>query len=274
VHFYNWWYRRRLWTIRYFQWRDMLPLLGTCLAIVLAVNSYSSYPILSIICGVSYLIVATSHFVLGLRARRALDYGRGEVVGTLFAFINQHVFGGDHRTRFTLFVPAPGKPEYIIPWYRYREGGNGPVDEARRSRARYRRDEGETGRAWAQAGRKVLCSSFPPFKTKQEFQTFYIDQMKVDADVARELSDYMVGVRTMFSYGCVGANHRILGVLSVDFQAELTETKADQKTKYSFPSPDGDDHVELDWDRLELLIKSVQNVLECFERADSAEIRF
>lgn len=269
MQFYSWWYRCRLWTLRHLQWRDCLPVAGAVLAALLAINSYSLHPTLSIVLGLLYIVVIGVHFGLGVRARRALDVGRGELLGTLFAFINEQVFGGDHRTRFTLFVPAPGRPDYIIPWYRYREGGSDPISEARRSRARYRRNEGETGKAWAEAGRKVLVSAFPRFNNKQEFTRFYVTEMKVSPTVVQDLSDYMVEVQAMFSYGCVGSNHRTMGVLSLDLQAPLSKTDRG----YSFPSPDGDTQVELDFSRLELLFQSVQNMLEGFGRADSAPIR-
>src|SRR5207249_5618371 len=133
-------------------------------------------------------------------------------------------FKGDYRTRFTLFVPAPRKSDYIIPWYRHFQGAvDDPVTEASRSKARYRRGEGATGKAWEQAGREVLVSSFPVFDTRQQFETFYIDRMHVDSQVVRELSQYMVGVQTIFSYGFVSSNHRTLGVLSLDLQAPTRE---------------------------------------------------
>ena len=76
----------------------------------------------------------------------------------------------------------------------------------------------------------------------------------------------MVGVQAIFSYGCVGSNHRTLGVLSLDLQAPLSKTDEG----YSFPNPDGGPQIELDYSRMELLFESVQNVLEAFERADNS----
>jgi hypothetical protein len=268
MQFFNWWYRKRLWTLRHLQGRDVLTLVQVLLAGGLAANSYSTRPVLSVVLGGTYAVTVIVHFLLSLQARRALDYGQGEVIWTLFSCINEQLFIGDHRTRFTLFVQAPGKRKYIIPWYRYRDGGDGPITEARQSRARYRRGEGETGAAWDQAGR-LLVRTFPVFKTQQEFCTHYIDVLKIDAAVVHDLSSYMQGVQTILSYGFIGKNRRSLGVLSLDLQAPMTKTS---DGRYFFPTPDGANQIELDWTRMELLLKSVQMVLETFASGKSPEI--
>jgi hypothetical protein len=268
VPFFNWWYRRRLWTFRYLEWRDVLPVIQAMLAVGLAVNGYSTRPVLSVVLGGSYACAALIYFSLGLRARRALDHGQGEVIWTLFACMNEQLFMGDHRTRFTLFIPAPGRPDYIIPWYRYRDKGSGPILEAQRSCARYRRGEGETGKAWDQAGR-VLIRTFPAFQTRQEFKGHYIDVLKVDPAVVDDLSDYMIGVQTILSYGFVGNNRRLLGVLSLDLQAPMSKTV---EGRHFFPTPEGDGQTELDWSRMELLLRSVQMVLETFASGKTPEV--
>jgi hypothetical protein len=268
VQFFNWWYRYRLWTLRHLQWRDVLTPFQVLLAVALAVNGYSTRPGLSLLLGGGYAITAITHFGLSLRARRAVDYGQGEVIWTLFSYINEQLFMADHRTRFTLFVPALRKPDYIIPWYRYREGGTGPIPEARRSKARYRRGEGETGKAWDQAGR-LLVRSFPAFETPQEFRTHYIDVLKIDPGIVNDLSPYMHQVQTILSYGFVGKNRRSLGVLSLDLQAPITKT---EDGRYLFPTPDGDHQAELDWSKMELLLKSLQMVLETFASGNAPEV--
>lgn len=115
----------------------------------------------------------------------------------------------------------------------------------------------------------MLVRTFPAFQTKQELNTHYIDVLKIDRVVVDDLSMHMVGVRTIVSYGFVGSNRRLLGVLSLDLQAPMTKT---DDGRYFFPTPDGDGQTELDWSQMELLLKSLQKVLETFGSGKTPEV--
>lgn len=238
------------------------------LAGLLAVFAYSTRPELSLELGTAYLVALGLVGVSTFRSRKARDHVQAEVFWGLASLINKEIFQGDHRTRFTLFKPASFRPEYITPWYRYFKGGQGPIEEAKGSRARYRREDGLTGQAWAEAGDSLLCLVFPEFKNRQQFEAHYINELHISKEIVRELSPYMEKVQTMFCYAFVGDRERTLGVLSLDFQAPLTLDPNDPDGNPLFPSPQGEKDVVLDRTNFRLLISSVQNVLESFARAE------
>jgi hypothetical protein len=125
-----------------------------------------------------------------------------------------------------------------------------------------------TGKAWEEAGQSLLLQVFPKFLTREEFEDHYVNTWGIDKATVRDLSQYMVGVRTMFCYAFIGHDERTLGVLSLDFQVPLNI-----EPKPSFPSPDDGHEIPVDNERLILLLSSVQNVLESFAKSERRSAR-
>lgn len=256
-------HRLRLWRRDYIRAQDGLTLAAAILTGILATVTYSTHPQLTAILGTLYTMVVAGIVVITIRNRRAKDQIQGEVLWGLFALINKEVFKADHRTRFTLFRQDSFQRDYITPWYRYFKGGLGPIEEASRSKARYRRGEGMTGKAWAEAGRSLLLVGFPHFASREEFEAHYVNKLGISKDTVRDLTDHMMKVRTMFCYAFVGHGDRTLGVLSLDFEAPLVI-----QPRPSFPSPDDSHPILIDNSQLQLLLRSVHNVLESFAKSE------
>ena len=242
----------------YWRLRDLLNLALLCFAGILAWVAYSTFPKVSEVVAIAYFLVVVLLAIDTYRDRAGKHHVQAEVLWGLFSLINDDVFKGDSRTRFTLFQRAPKKPDVIVPWYRYCRAGHGPVFETRTSRARYRKGEGLTGRAWTEAGRRVLYTPLPKFASRQAMEDYYVSPLGMDPDVVKHLSNFMVGVETILSYGFLGEGDRLLGVLSVDLQAPMSISE--DGSCCSFPSPEGT-KIVLDRDRLQVLLASVQRVL-------------
>jgi hypothetical protein len=257
--FWSGWYRLYLWVLRYVYPTDVLQFTMAVAAGGLAVNSISVSREATYIFGSIYVLALFAHFSFVLSGRRTQDRLCGEIIWGLFHQLNERVFQGDHRTRFTLFRAAPLRPGEIIPWFRYQKGGTDAVAEARRSRAHYGRDEGATGRAWTQPG-FLFYTPFQPFRTEQDFLRFYVDEMKIRPRIADRLSDYMRSVETIFTMGIVDSRGHLLGVLSLDFQAPITQ--AADGTLW-LPAQ-GQEPVRIEEDDFESILNSLQSVLESF----------
>lgn len=232
---------------------------------LLAIDAYSTHPQRSLIVGILYLGTVTILFIITSISRAARDQVQAEVLWGLFSLINKEIFFDDSRTRFTLFRRAPFRlqQKYIVPWYRYYRGASGPISEAALSHARYKRNEGLTGKAWAEAGKRLLLLPLPEFHSRNEFEKYYIDDLQIDKSTVVGLSEHMEKTQTVICYGFLWRD-KLLGVLSLDLQAPLTLLPDGRLT---FPSLDGDGQIVLDRNRLELLLRSVQNVLESFEQS-------
>lgn len=271
----NGWSRlRRKWR-RYGRPRDFLPFLNALLAAALAINTYSTHPEITTVAGILYLLSLCLFYFITFRDRRAKDDVQGEVLWGLFSLINNEIFKGDHRTRFTLFKRDSDNSDLISPWYRYVKGGRGPIEEAEKSNARYSKGEGVTGEAWAQGGRTVLIQVFPQFENRERFEDFYINELgkspaghrsfqPILPQTVRALSAHMPKVRTMLCYAFLDSSERTLGVLSLDFEEPLS---LDDGGPPRFSSPYGETIV-FDGPRLQLLLNSVQNVMESFDQAE------
>lgn len=162
----------------YLRIQDLLNVFAAVLAGLLAIFAYSTSPQISLVLGLLYLGTLTWIAINTIRQRRAKDQIQAEILWGLFSLINKEIFGGDHRTRFTLFR-EDSFASSITPRYRYFKGGKGPIEEAARSRARYKRNEGLTGKAWAEAGRSLLCLLIDDFQGNRErLQDYYVNELK------------------------------------------------------------------------------------------------
>jgi hypothetical protein len=148
------------------------------------------------------------------------DHLKAEVICGLFNAMNTVVFDDEHRTRFTLFLPSPSNPDRIIPWCRFYKGSSDPFVEAQMSKASYKRGESYTGKAWEEP-HTLIASLFPHFASRGEFEKYYTDRLGIVANDVKNISDYMIGVRTIFAYGFTDCFGRLTGVLSLDAQKLL-----------------------------------------------------
>lgn len=251
-------FRIRCW--RYLRIRDFLQVGMGLAGATLAVAAYSSHPSVTRIAGASYVIFLLIAGITTIRQRVARGYLMSEVLWGLFSHMNREIFRDDSRTRFTLFRRDPFFPQYIVPWYRFRKGATDGIYEADLSKARYRRGEGYTGKAWEDPGSKLYCAAFPDFKTRAEFETYYIDELQIDPKAVRDISDYMWHTRTLFSYGFTDSRGKFLGVLSLDIQHPISEGMGGESSENS-QAP------FLDAPAMFLIVRSIQNVLESFEGA-------
>lgn len=199
---------------------ESLDVLLAVIAITLAVTAYSETPRLSLVMGGLYIVLVLVRFFTVGQRREAIDVHEGEVLWGLFAMLNQAVFNGDNRTRFTLFRQDPFRPSHIIPWFRYRVAGKDAIDEAEQSNAHYKRGEGFTGKAWDKPG-VLSFVPFPRFTTRSTFEQFYIDRLQIDRATVSSIGPYMEKVTGLFSYGFQDSRGKFLGVLSIDLQMPI-----------------------------------------------------
>jgi hypothetical protein len=180
--------------------------------------------------------------------------------------INTEIFGYEHAARFTLFERDRLRWNHIVPRYRYGPGEEDPISGALRSRARFQRGEALAGEAWKSPG-KLLLANFPKFETPEQFRDFYVNRIDIRRDVVGDLSEYMADVRSVICYGLEDANHRFLGVLSIDFELPIsTLVRVDNRGEGPrridlIPDEPG---VELDEIRVSDALRAMQSVLAAF----------
>ncbi len=205
---------------------------------------------LTVLAGILYLCLFLVFGIDRINKRRSRDTLQAEIVRELFSQINKEIFDDNSGVRITLFRRSPISPSHIVPWYRFGKGVVDPIGEAQRSKVQYGRGEGYTGYAWATAGRSLLCASLPKFTSREEFEQYYTNTLGINPKTVRDISDYMVGIRTIFSYGFLDANGEFLGVLSLDLPAPVESEDA----------PDAA--------ALMAILRSIGRVLESFKRAE------
>lgn len=250
-------YRFRIWGLRYLRIRDFLQLLMAGATGGLAITTYSLHHEAVIILGGVYFVTLLLLSLQTIRGRAARDRVQADVLWGLFSHMNKEIFRDDSGTRFTLFIPSPlrRRSDYLVPWYRYRKGAQDPITEAQKSKARYRRGEGFTGQAWEQAGSYLFYGSFPFFPSRTEFEKYYKSKLEIEPDTVHEISDFMIKVRTIFTYGFTDSTGKLLGVLSLDMQRPL---------EGSGSSTFRIDPVELNTHDMALIVRSIKSVLESF----------
>ena len=150
-----------------------------------------------------------------------------DVVCGVFNAINKAVFDDDHLSRFTLFLPSPSHPDRIVPWCRFFKGCSDPFVEAQRSKASYQRGEGYTGMAWKDP-ETFLTALFPRFESRADFTQYYSERLGLANEVIQDISDYMVNVQTIITYGFIDCQGMITGVLSLDVQRLIGEINTEQ----------------------------------------------
>lgn len=217
------WTRTKLWASRYLRYRDLLQLALAVVTYVLLLAMYRPHPNLAAATAIPYTLLILLVAVDIIRGRRKRDYAHSAVLREFFEQLGRDVFGDGKGYRVTIFKQSPSNRDYIVPWYRYRKGDVDVIESALNSRAKYRLGEGFTGDAWLQKGQELICASFPEFGGSREaFEAYYSEQLLIDPETVSELSDTMINVRTILSYGFEGRNGEFLGVLSIDLGDPIT----------------------------------------------------
>jgi hypothetical protein len=253
-------YRCALSLWRRFSVREFLGLLLLVLAILLAMQGKSQKIVLPLVG--AYCIIALWRFFLSMRAKESRYALQGQVVAGLFDFINRELFSRSSYTRFTLFRQAPFRPSLIIPWYRFRRGGNGPIRDADASRSKYRRGEGITGRAWETPATKLAIQVLPQFSSRPILEAYYIGQLGVTRDHVADISAYMDKVRAIVSYAFLDHHDQFLGLMSLDIQN--AEVHPDEASIGITPG-DGNSTFTVKADELFRLVRALGSILDSFQ---------
>jgi len=251
-------YRIRRWLVRYWRWSDLFAFLLTVLAGYLAWLSYSQNPTATTFATAIYVLAAIGRSVIVIRTRRARDYVQASIFWNLCDQICRNVFAGEKRIRVTLFERDRLRWGFIVPKYRYEPGASDPIEEADRSRARYKKGQGITGRAWSEPGR-IFLANFPSFATRDDFVNFYVNRVGIDREVVNDLSPYMQACQGMLAYGLDDSIHRFLGVVSMDFIDPI------QTSNVPAPTAPSQHQVPLDGQRIHDVLQSMQTVLAAFQ---------
>jgi len=253
-------YRSLLWVWRRFSWRELLGVLLLLLAIILAMQGKNQKIVLPIV--IAYCLVALWRFFLSMRASESRYALQAQVVASLFDFINRELFSRSSFTRFTLFRQAPFRRSVIIPWYRFKRGGNGPMRDAAASRAKYRKGEGITGRAWETPATKLAIQVLPEFPSRQILEAYYIGELGVSREHVADISSYMEKVRAIVSYAFLDHRDQFLGLMSLDIQ---NATVHPDEASIRIAPMDGNSAFTVNADELFRIVRVLGIVLDSFQ---------
>jgi hypothetical protein len=170
------------------------------------------------------LIALVCRFVSSISRRRRRDGDYARCLYKLFQNMNEQVFTNDSRVRFTLFRPDPINTKRIIPWCRYRRGGEGPLRSADLSKMSLAEGVGIAGRGWQHAGQKNshICLWYvPKHEDLQSLQDYYRDTWALNPTDTWRLSPYMLDVSWILAVGWTDAHHQLIGILCIDLQCDL-----------------------------------------------------
>lgn len=230
------------------------------LAILLAMQGKNQKIVLPIV--VAYCVIALWRFFLSMRASESRYALQAHVVANLFDFINRELFSRSSYTRFTLFRQAPFRRSQIVPWYRFRRGGNGPIKDAALSRAKYHKGEGITGRAWETPATRLAIQVLPEFPNRAVLDAYYIGELGVSREHVAEISGYMEKVRAIVSYAFLDHRDQFLGLMSLDIQ---NATVHPDEASIRIAPMDNNSAFTVNADELFRLVRVVGLVLDSFQ---------
>ncbi len=270
---------QRLWrrVRRYTNAADLLDVVLLGLAIGLAINATSVSAVVTAILGTLYLVVLVLKLSLTFRTRKAVDRLHGEVLWGLFDLFNEQLFGNDCYVRFTLFRVDPLDASFIVPWYRYERGGSDAISDAERSFARYAKGEGFTGKAWQESGNNQFSLAVidRKFSSRGDFERYYSQELRIDEELVKHLSEYMEHVGVILSAGFCDARGKFLGVVSIDLQWTSDSASDDGREddegeevdEIAFVAPDGEVRT-LDFEKFATVAISLHNVLRSLAESE------
>ncbi len=172
----------------------------------------------------SILLALILRFGATIRRRLRRDLDHAQSIYKLFQTMNEQLFSNDSKVRFTLFRLDPINPHRIIPWCRYRHGGDGPLKEADTSKMALAKGVGIAGFAWKHANEqdsKVCLWYVPKHNNLESLQNYYHDTWALNKTDVWRLSRYMLDVSWIMSVGWTDTNHQLLGILCIDFQFDF-----------------------------------------------------
>lgn len=213
-------YRARLYLYERLKLIDLVDLLLVVIAITISAFGKPS-PVYALL-GV-YLLVAVGKLGFMIKTRDTTNNLKASVITGLLNFINKELLNNSNRTRFTIFRVAPFRSDYIIPWVRFRRGGQGGRNEAFASRARFRQEEGITGRVWSEPPGTLAIQLIPeiPHGDRNLLRLLYESKYGVKPDTFDAISIHMSRVRCIISYVCLDADNQFLNLLSLDIAAPV-----------------------------------------------------
>lgn len=177
--------------------------------------AYSEFPrIVELLAFVYVALFFVRSFMISKRIKTR-DKRDKEIILRMLHYMNDKLFGRNSEHRLTLFVVDDVHKDYISPYVRFSIGGIDGVKDAEESNAHYTKGCGYTGIAWKQPS-KCHVTVFPDFKTREEFEYYYLTKLSIPKEVVSNISDYMVKTKQIFCYGLVDSKDQFLGVLSID----------------------------------------------------------
>ena len=233
--------------------RNLLTLVAGILTVVLALPSQFGGTDYSLFVGFGLICILCATWFLERRRRQQAVAFEVELVAGIFALLNEEIFLGDPQVRFTLWQRPGRATDFLVPWYRYRKAGRNVCVEADESNMRLRRGEGITGQAWNEAGKQMRYLPIPKFSSRPDMETFYVEKQDMPSVQAREISAFVLGVESSFSYAFVDEHGGLLGVLNVELQAPLVR-KADGSL--AFPRDQHGPEIPLDWEGMKAILKT------------------
>lgn len=216
----------------------------------------------------AYMVLVVLRLVLTRHDRGARDKQQGEIVWGLCDLLNDEVFGGETKTRFTLFRQDQLFPAYVVPWYRYEKGGRDPILDAASSSAEYRQHEGVTGVAWAVASKEAVdIAVLPKFASQEAMVAHYTEKLNVRPETAARLSEYMRNVTCIVSLGFTDERSKFIGVLSIDLQLpyKFVKNEGTDDKRLVFTTSNGGS-MELWSDQIVYVARAIRNVLCSFRQ--------
>jgi hypothetical protein len=224
------------------------------------VATYIAHPKLAFVAGSLYLFFVLIIGADVVRGRKAKDHAHAELLKAFLGQLHREVFHSQESARFTLFRPSPFDRNRLVAWYRFQRGTEDLISEAAKSRASYVKGEGFTGGAWLNAGNELICALLPPFRNRADLEQYYVANIQVQPQTARQISDAMINVRTILSYGFLDEMGDFLGVLSIDLTEPIEVSEDD-------PYPRIGGH-HLYADAMAYNFRSIGTVLECLKKAE------
>jgi len=223
--FGSFFYRLTKWRRKYLHTKSFwLEIIANSLAVIISVLAYTEYPTAVLILGLAFLAAQLHPPIDTLLARKDREELRRKVIFEFFCFMNRTFFPtNENEHRFTLFTVDLVNKNFIAPYVRFYVGCPG-MNEADKSKARYPWDTkgvgfGYTGMAW-QRPKRFFYTTFPAFRSREDFEDYYINHLSIPKEVVKDISDYMVSVRQIFCYGFVDSKEQCLGILSLDSRIE------------------------------------------------------
>jgi hypothetical protein len=215
-----------------------------------------------------YLVIVVCKLAYTIRTRDTTSHLKAAVITGLLNFTNKELFRDSNSTRYTIFRVAPFRPDYIIPWIRFKRSGRGGLKEAFSSRARFRRGEGITGQVWEKPPGQLAIQLIPaiPGQARNLLRVLYENKYGVKADTFDAISDHMGSVRCIISYVCLDEHAQFLNLLSLDIAApvETVPIESEPGSVY-LELQDNGQRVQIDTQSLWRLVSMIGTVLLQFQ---------